>query len=203
MKDLFKVSGDRPLRIHDRLFAIPNSVSGPTTTTTTTTTTTGWTPTLNCSGGTEPSMGLTVTGSVTKSVSWCGEVWNLPADSGVTKEVCPDSYVLNTTTNQGELWVHYAANGFWMERDLVTGSNGVFSYMSVRPSSVTYLRSRVTISYGSINNPTTNASIATPFYNIYSGPRPTISDYRLPNSWFNSMTDTSGITYAWQRGSNW
>ena len=44
----------------------------------------------------EPEMLLTVTGT-TGQVTWCGETWNLPTDSGVEKSVCPTEYVYATT----------------------------------------------------------------------------------------------------------
>lgn len=39
----------------------------------------------------DPEMLLTVTGA-SGTINWCGQTWNLPADSGVEKSVCPTSY---------------------------------------------------------------------------------------------------------------
>lgn len=41
----------------------------------------------------DPSMYLTVTGAATTTIQWCGQTWNLPTDTGVTKEVLPTNAV--------------------------------------------------------------------------------------------------------------
>jgi hypothetical protein len=43
-----------------------------------------------CNNG-DPSINLTVTGD-SGTITWCGETWNLPSDSGLTIPVCPTSY---------------------------------------------------------------------------------------------------------------
>ena len=45
----------------------------------------------------DPEMLLTVTGA-SGTINWCGQTWNLPADSGVEKSVCPTFYSLGRGT---------------------------------------------------------------------------------------------------------
>ena len=48
-------------------------------------------------GGFDPSMAGTVTGA-SGTITWMGETWVLPGESGVTKCVCPDMYSHYTLT---------------------------------------------------------------------------------------------------------
>ena len=43
--------------------------------------------------GSDPEILVTVSGS-SGTITWLGETWNLPTDSGVQKTVCPTSYAL-------------------------------------------------------------------------------------------------------------
>lgn len=45
--------------------------------------------------GTDPSITVTVLGAVTETVTWAGNVWELPAASGISIELCPDTYIEN------------------------------------------------------------------------------------------------------------
>ena len=160
-----------------------------------TTTTTGWVPTLQCSGGTKASMGLTVTGS-SGTINWCGETWNLPADSGVTKEVCPT----NHTIQPGEERWNY--NTTSLQLTMALGSLGDRAVINLG-SYIDYIsnvRRRSTYATAS----TWTQSIYTPstFRPLSALPFPTVSNYRLTDDFFTSYTQ-GGITYSWQRGTNW
>jgi len=165
------------------------------TTVPTTTTTTGPT-TVQCVGGTEPSIALTVTGA-TGTITWCGQTWTLPGDSGVTKQVCPTSY------SKGGLAEEWEYNG--NELKLINGMIGAY------PSNV---RAGVYMDDG-VNNAFSyrygytgygwlgilwSPSAFQPLYDIDLPS--TAGNYAITDDHFTSIT-LAGITYAWERGTNW
>ena len=92
----------------------------------------------NLTATTCPSMKLRVTGT-TGTISWCGETWNLPGDSGLCKEVCPEYYRRGKRSSTATWYTtyytsfrkykhHYEkwrfgayisdANGLWLQRGI-------------------------------------------------------------------------------------
>lgn len=59
----------------------------------------------------DPEMLLTVTGAA-GTITWCGETWVLPGDSGVEKSVCPTTYGKQRGTNTTIQYYSYIS-GTW------------------------------------------------------------------------------------------
>jgi hypothetical protein len=143
---------------------------------------------------------VTVTGS-SGAIGWCGEVWNLPGDSGVQKEVCPTTYTLtNTGTNRGETWIY--------NRGTYPYFNSLRLRRNMNPSrfvGVNYAYNLYMLIYlGTSNNayyfwsPTNqNPPSATADSN------PTAGDYRLNSKYFGSAISWNGVTFSWAQGQGW
>lgn len=176
-------------------------------------TTTGtFVPTLQCSGGTQPSMVLTVEGA-SGTISWCGETWNLPGDSGLQKEVCPSLYQFVST---GGLYISnwekritakdglrlsaqfYSAFGTQEFRKVFWADQGAGG-LSFGP----YTGSPPTFTVDIFSN-TGGFTFSTFGLGLLSAPvqRPTKYNFAINNAQFGSYTYNS-ITYTWARGTNW
>lgn len=68
----------------------------------------------------DPEALLTVSGS-SGTINWCGETWNLPADSGQTRTVCPTLYTQYQYTATGLTPNGYRAENVWAH--FVAGAN--------------------------------------------------------------------------------
>jgi len=194
----FRINNRRTLKINNGFFKAGPLVMAPTTTTTTT----SWTPTVQCSGS-NPSIGLTITGT-TGSITWCGQTWNLPTDSGVTKEVCPTSYLnvrrMPSIYHTGINSWKYSYNGtFRLARAAIEYYMGtLMTHLNIIDG---FFDSRVSshVEYPYAQTGTTHTSRAGLISNV---PFPTVQDYQITDEFFGSYT-ISNITYSWQRGTNW
>jgi hypothetical protein len=140
----------------------------------------------------DPEVLLTVTGS-SGTVSWCGETWNLPGDSGVQKSVCPTAYTLQTTGTPYERWYYNTSqNSLGLYR-----KNSYAAYfrhqVKFRPGS----GGAYAFDFRSKSSNSLNLNVLTT-----GSPTPTASDYRIADTFFGSYT-ASSITYAWARGLGW
>lgn len=178
--------------------------------------------------GTDPSMLITVTGGVTSTITWCGETWNLPGDSGVQKEVCPTFYVINHYYN---IFVQagegtYVADEIWRQAGLEL-SRGVLANwttsfniingdnqrneLQLSPSGTLGFNKRdislVDVRLGTWPTPniaSVSPNLATFSLGLISGEALPRYDgvYRLVGTFFNSYT-LSGVTYIWEKGDGW
>jgi len=163
-------------------------------------------PTLQCAGGTEPSMVVTVTGA-SGTVDWLGKTWNLPQDSGLQQEVCPTSYdIVQTgsvpTYSARNTWIKWVSNNDHLQIGRRRGNSG-FS------SKYAFIQIMDGFAGGSVNyrdyfldfsgSPTSvfNLGLITP-----ADAGQSISDYRITDNYFGSHT-VNDITYTWERGTNW
>jgi hypothetical protein len=174
--------------------------------------------TNDCSGSNNPNMQLTVTGA-SGTVNWAGETWNLPADSGVVKCVCPDQYTLTTRTTTGltseglweEEWKKYTPTSTsyyalklrrWVQNYSVppiqnVGNNQIDIFIGG------YNRSTYSYNWQNMTGSTQTAGGG--FAGIMIGGVPEHglpSTVRLENRFFTSKV-ISGITYTWAKGINW
>jgi hypothetical protein len=148
-----------------------------------------------CSGSNDPNMQLTVSGA-SGTVDWCGEIWNLPADSGDTRCVCPTTYnqfrsAVPTASNR---WAY--GSSLQMLRNSYSGTFDQQNSLRLNPvgavDSLDLWRFYLSTVYSSFN--------ALGF--ISTVPFATYSDYLITNEYFGSHT-TGGITYTWDKGINW
>jgi len=177
----------------------------------------------------DPEVLVIVTGA-SGTINWCGETWNLPADSGVEKSVCPTTYLKTkyyTTSGptaidgvwRGEhLWYHNAATGI----DLLLERR--YQCFRMTYGSPTYYKRSYgpeRIKLGALGSD----YLSHYFYPPAPGPRPiaangvyvfssvlgvltsgvaepTYSGYDLLDEFFGSY-ETGGITYSWARGGGW
>ena len=177
----------------------------------------------------DPEMLLTVTGS-SGTVNWCGQTWNLPADSGVEKSVCPTVYEKGRYfTSLGGYGSEYHAYHEWHHNNslrleirywiwLFSGTNQWFR--DGFQNNDHYIRLGVTggpfidrLGVEGTNQPKprpvfgsflpTSAHGQLDMGVLSAGmPTQTYNNYGLTNQWFGSHT-AGGITYAWSKGLGW
>lgn len=168
-------------------------------------------PALGCPND-WPSMLLTVTGT-SGTVTWCGETWTLPADSGQTREVCPTDYTDKTTNLSSGLWrsvwwrydttnrqlrqtrrVYFSGGTFPTQYTTGMNANRDTQYLQVKTD-----KDKFDITASGTNTTHNTLSVL----NINSGTKlPTYSNVVIHDGYFGSYT-TSGITYTWAKGSGW
>lgn len=172
----------------------------------------------------DPEMLCTVTGA-SGTINWCGETWNLPADSGVQKSVCPTGYTKGQNSTgftspppANKLYATHRwrySGGISMTRLYQWRYWTFMAYLSQR-NWVNNLKLFGTATDaiffqgggGSKARPPTVAStnvakstiglittVGAPFFTAYGG-------YALTSNFFGSYT-TGGITYSWQQGAGW
>ena len=148
----------------------------------------------------DPEMLLTVTGS-SGTVTWCGQTWNLPADSGVQKSVCPTVYVDSSTGRFRYIrWV-YGGSSLFLRRLFDTLAGYGDEKIEIQPNTAVwrdYLRMN-TVSTWSIVNVT--LGVIYPRTSGMSIPS-TSNIFPMVDYMFGSYTN-AGITYAWAKGQGW
>jgi hypothetical protein len=177
----------------------------------------------------DPEMLVTVTGGA-GTINWVGETWNLPADSGVQKSVCPTSYTNGqTSTIQGAYksitaehqWVYGGGTGLILARVFFGGVLVANSLTNCSNNSFINKIFNYAVGFGQGNDTvrrlTSNAGTPCPqvtnggifqsyfflgFITANNPPAPTWSSYSIPNSFFGNHT-VSGINYAWAKGLGW
>ena len=159
--------------------------------------------------GTDPSMGLTVTGT-TGTINWCGETWILPGESGVLKCVCPDGYIDNRIAMPSAISQHTwykgtAATGLRLGRTFSTfdtptystayrgrvvarGETSIYNYihqtaLGTSPSATNTIKTTNTLFAGQ------------PVEAKGKGARP----MEIPDTFFFEYT-SAGVTFKWERG---
>lgn len=177
----------------------------------------------------DPTMLLTVTGD-SGTINWCGETWNLPADSGEQREVCPTSYnkgkgYTQTTTHPTLYLVDRFQAGHWWSFN--SDLNLYRNYNIVRPTTgtnwyqplPTYNMNRLQVKTAGFTDysafvhlfaptPSRPISFSATSTNgsdlgfIGGVPGALYSDYELTNEFFGS-TVNGGITYEWEKGAGW
>jgi hypothetical protein len=162
-------------------------------------------------------MVLTVSGA-SGTINWCGETWNLPADSGDPRCVCPDSYTLTTRTTTG-----LASEGLWEEEWRKSTTSLSYYALKLRRWVQNYSvppiqnvgnnqidifiggYNRSTYSYNWQNMTGSTQTAGGGFAGIMIGGVPEHGNpgtVRLENRFFTSKV-ISGITYEWEKGINW
>lgn len=158
-----------------------------------------------CDGN--PSMDITITSSLTQIVQWLGHTWNLPADSGVTKTICPTSYDLGALNHT---WgAETAIDKFTLKRSLTAESSfatnrisATFHY-SDSYGDPAYTYNRPSYDYWVSPAPANYYTHSHQLDSLIAGiSRPTPNDYQLTNAFFGSYTQL-GITRTWQKGADW
>jgi hypothetical protein len=143
-------------------------------------------------------MQLTVTGA-SGTVNWAGETWNLPADSGVVKCVCPSVYTLDTTgPTTSEYWTFAGpvSQRLSMRRQFrSTSIQNLYQHVAVR----SYRSSFTAFTYATYPYTTPAFSAATPTPNPALGQT---GGAGIPDKYFLTFTQ-GGITYKVERGINW
>lgn len=166
----------------------------------------------------DPEMLVTVTGA-SGTINWCGQTWNLPADSGVTKTVCPTGY-LQTKYYQGAPpasypnWVAFHSWFYGTSLQLsraVKTSNRVGGYKRDAGNNGNNLRFKSTRDLFVFGGPYATARPAPITYtntyysslSIISGVNPPqYTDYLITDDFFGSHT-IGGVTYTWAKGNGW
>jgi len=174
---------------------------------------------------------LTVTGT-TGTINWCGETWNLPADSGVEKSVCPTVYALykytNTTTGTTfnsrviscmHVW-EYNYNSLRLQREYARRddllANKMFMAFGKPIKTWIALNKAPTASsqdfisftatgFGTPLPPPMNLSGASsfPLGVLTTGASPPRSnDFEIHDGMFGNTT-IAGVNYAWAKGQGW
>lgn len=162
----------------------------------------------NCVGidcGTDPSIALTVSGA-SGTINWCGKTWNLPADSGVIKCVCPTSYTSPAPFANKEIWNYNTELGLY--------DSTTFGFIALRKVRLNPTAFGPIQSLCSGTNPTTCGGTSTLGGGFAGSPiRGSIClPLNTPNSgtvnadirdcqFFNYVS--GGITYQWERGQGW
>lgn len=170
-----------------------------------------------------PTIYLTVTGSSMRAINWCGELWQLPADSGERKEVCPTGYLrqLRQKTGSDGTWI-FTNKEDWSFRQVGGGMGGlhlVFKQIKHIKNGVPFEKATAT---HWIRLETSGGNVIQDrfvFKDFFSGPdvsdiicnmhiyctKPEIDiyDYRIRDAQFGSYTDQDNITYKWERGVAW
>lgn len=162
-----------------------------------------------------PEVVLTVTGT-TGTITWCGETWVLPGDSGVQKTVCPTTfwkqqeYQIDKDVRVQHIWKkagqlsmsrqynlsYSSGSGWWASKD--TCFNKVKFKGSVTDS--------VLWSWYSSNFPLVGGPL-TEYQYIYlslisNEATVTYNNYLITNAFFGSYVDGT-TTYTWERGNGW
>ena len=158
----------------------------------------------NGDGINDPSIYATVTGSIERDVHFCEEIWHLPEDSGVTKEICPTEYIFwsptTTSTALGEYWKAPSSGSGYnvvLNRKYQHESTKCFSVAITRTEG---LDSQYWAWTGSSWE--TQAKICN--IGICCGSQGTsISNYRILDNQFGSWVGPQNITYKWERGRGW
>ena len=169
---------------------------------------------INCSG--DPSMKLTVSNlGATETISWVGETWDLPADNGVQKCVCPTTYNLileSQAATNGDIikheWEHFVAgsNRLHLRRQggVYTFTTAIFNPLdSIRfndggSSEVDYIQNN-SAQQGKVGVIVTGTS---PTYVGQVSPITGDANLHLPDEYFGSHT-ASSVTYTWAKGNDW
>ena len=122
----------------------------------------------------------------------------MPADSGVTKRVCPDSYTLNivngTTVQRKHSWRKGSpTQSFFLNRSYASMGGFPLQINNIvlnDVGTVQDLHNQSSFAFSTIGVLTSNSAL------------PTANDYLIPDRFFGSYT-SGGKTYAWARGACW
>lgn len=170
---------------------------------------------VSCAGGTEPSIILSVTGTATEIVYWCGKSWSLPAESGIRKEVCPTSWTYSWYTS----YYAYSASGSqrWKFTNAGFGSLSLRRYATQtyfggykKLNQIYHVRrtnsdfSLVAIDKNFAQYPGSGSQIfVMGVLSAYSPPLPApFGYYHLVDEFFGSF-NSSGKIFTWERGKDW
>lgn len=146
---------------------------------------------------------VTVTGGV-GAINWCGEVWNLPGDSGVQKSVCPATDIklqfyttfFPNSANATDRWTitNLSLNRNWFQTPLYYAGINRLTVQGEKDSR-----------YYTIDLLLPTSKTATPFSTInkvLGVAFPNYTAYALTDEFFGNHT-IAGITYAWEKGGGW
>jgi len=141
-----------------------------------------------------PSIILNVTGS-SESVTWCGETWDLPSDSGKDKEVCPafgDFYRQSKTVTTGGTKTFF--QHWWNHAGTVGGlrivRNGGTTFAPHDHSNQVVIAPSITTSAGGANFYAYSFARWNP-YGVTGAPTNTTHYTRLGFSWTATNNDTT------------
>ena len=161
----------------------------------------------------DPEILCTVTGA-SGTINWVGETWNLPADSGIEKSVCPTLYARSISTYASGFSTKYFENywykaGLSLRREGATRTIGSCTLVSansnvlkISPTPIGLKQDRRAWVFG---QPCTGPTPITNFSTlnlILTVGNPRSYDYLLTDAFFGSYV-SSGITYTWAKGLGW
>jgi hypothetical protein len=167
-------------------------------------------------------MVLTVSGA-SGTINWCGETWNLPTDSGVSKQVCPTTYRKEkgsgtaggqVTWHGSQIWTHAPGNDLFLRRGYAVYRN-YLDTLWIALVTPEHLWGNELFVKGigdarwaagqAANRPVPLAwtNIMYSYLNmIMTVPIAAYNTYQLTNEFFGSYV-LGGITYTWSKGTNW
>ena len=181
------------------------------------------------SGGTEPTWDTTIGNTTndnaavwtrrTNVITWAGETWVVPAQSGVEIEVCPTSYKKNRTQNKPNPTTYdLTATHYWRNSLLLLKRGYYNSYLAtpgtfitcIQNAAVHYLRVATgkTDSIKWFGNCQGNMGTkGSGFSNVgkitTASPAAALyTNYLLTANWFGTF-NAFGLTYSWNKGSDW
>jgi hypothetical protein len=158
----------------------------------------------------DPEMVLTVTGS-TGTITWCGETWVLPGESGDPKTVCPDIYNkgIYTAVSPGARQHRWQKAGTTANPDFFFSpvvSLSLHRYADAGPFRGNKVELIGLISVISFVNAVPNGYV-NPYFNTPPNANgfalPTVGDYDIPPEFFGSITSSNSVTYQWDKGNGW
>lgn len=147
----------------------------------------------------DPEILCTVTGA-SGTINWCGETWNLPADSGVEKSVCPTTYITNQAAQ--------VASNRWEYTNDLNLKRKWYITSSASTEELNFLQLTYSLKDQHFRRRASTAASwnTTSFYQdlniIFGEAFPTYSDYLITDGYFGTHT-AAGITYTWARGAGW
>ena len=168
----------------------------------------------------DPELLVTVSGA-SGTINWVGETWNLPADSGVQKTVCPTSYYLRqglTTTGSyqkayGDHW--WLNNGLALIRGYavirnVTGpwyplfaGHVWLNWITLQGVATDYVKPTFISGTSRPLVPTAAPSVYPAELGLITTlANASYSDYKITDDYFGSHV-ISGVTYTWAKGNGW
>lgn len=172
-----------------------------------------------------PTIFLTVTGSdsTLRGIRWCGEVWQLPYDSGYRKEVCPTNYrrVLRQRVRDSGIIYFTNAEEWEMKNRLGAGSALRLQFRQLKREQygVPFEKATATHLIQLVFENEESKKDLVVFKDFFTGSdhtdvrcdlgvycdKPSIDfyNYRIREEQFGSYTDEDGITYKWEKGSGW
>jgi len=157
--------------------------------------------TLNCSGGTEPSMCIRVTADdADLPITWCGKTWQKSTNatgpySGDAQEVCPTNYNSGSSTF-GQYW-RYNTTSLKLSISISTFDSIYAASIKVKTTGTA-----IATAFRNFVTPTANFYDPTTWNPLTGMSSVSIGNYLLQPEQFTSVT-VDDVTFEWSQGTNW